>query len=170
MQRYTSVTIDPHPLVPAALLLQELRGWLPQSVGTDDGLTRPAVVVGVVGVVAMVWALALVVAQIAPGLGDAIMAAILSISFLLAVVCADRSRTGLGAYQIARDVLAPIQRAALVRPLASRLTDVLGLPAIAALSLVAAFWQPSPPSLDLPACGIALTPRLAPIPVRLPSA
>jgi len=97
MQRYTSVTIDPHPLAPAALLLQELRGWLPQSVGTDDGLTRPAVIVGVVGVVVMAWALALVVAQIAPGLGDAIMAAIMSISFLLAAVCADRSRTGLGA-------------------------------------------------------------------------
>ena len=170
MQRYALVIIDPHPLAPAALLLQELRGWLPQSVGTDDGLTRPAVVVGVVGVVAMAWALALVVAQIAPGLGDAIMAAIMTISILLAAVCADRSRTGLGAYQIARDVLAPIQRAALARPLASRLTDVLGLPAIAVLSLVAAFWQPSPPPPDLPACGIALTPRLAPIPVRFPSA
>jgi hypothetical protein len=170
MQWYVSVTIDPHPLAPAALLLQELRGWLPQSVGTDDGLTRPAVVVGVVGVVAMSWALALVARQIAPGLGDAIMAAIMVISFLLAVVCADRSRTGLGAYQIARDVLAPIQRAALARPLGSRLTDVLGLPAIAVLSLVAARWEPSPPPPDLPACGIALTPRLAPIPVRFPSA
>jgi len=170
MHRYISSTIDPHPLAPAALLLQELRGWLPQSVGTDDGLTRLAVVVGVVGVVAMAWALALVVAQIAPGLGDAIMAAIMAISFLLAVVCADRSRTGLGAYQIARDVLAPIQRAAMARPLASRVSDVLGLPAIAFLSLVAAFWQPSPPPPDLPACGITLTPRLAPTPVPAPPA
>jgi hypothetical protein len=152
------------------MLAAKVRGWLPLSIYGDDGLTRDGVIVTIVSVAGMAWALALLIIQIAPCLGTTMMATIMAISVTIGVIVADHTRTGLSAYQLARDTLGPIQRAALARPLASRLIDLLGLPALLDLSLVAARRRPAPPRPALPACGIALTPRLSPIPVRSPAA
>jgi len=172
MHRYPFVshTINPHPLGPAAMLAARVRGWLPLSIHGDDSLTRDGVVVTIVSVAGMAWALALMIIQIAPCLDTVMMATIMAISVTIGVVVADHTRTGLSAYQLAHDTLGPIQRAALALPMASRLSDVLGLPALADLSIVAAGRRPAPPPPALPACGIALTPRLSPIPVPAPAA
>ena len=172
MHRYPFVshTINPHPLGPAAMLAARVRGWLPLSIHGDDSLTRSGVAVTIVSVAGMAWALALPIDQIAPCLGTAMMATIMAISVTIGVIVADHTRTGLSAYQLAHETLGPIQRAALARPLASRLSDMLGLPVLLVLSLLAACRRPALPRPALPACGIALTPRLSPIPVPAPAA
>ncbi len=172
MHRYPFVshTINPHPLGPAAMLAARVRGWLPLSIHGDDGLTRDGVVVTIVSVAGMAWALALLILQIAPCLGTAMMATIMAISVTFGFVVADHTRTGLSAYQLAHDTLGPIQRTALARPLASRLSDMLGLPALLDLSLLAACRMPALPPPALPACGVTLTPRLSPTPVPAPAA
>jgi hypothetical protein len=147
------------------MLAAKVRGWLPLSIYGDDGLTRDGVIVTIVSVAGMAWALALLISQIAPCLGTAMMATIMAISVTIGFVVADHTRTGLSAYQIAHDTLGPIQRAALALPMAFRLSDLLGLPALLDRSLAAARRRTVPPRPALPACGIALTPRLSPIPV-----
>ena len=79
-------------------------------------------------------------------------------------------RLPLISYELARDSLGRIQRTALAEPLVYRLSDVLGLPTLADLSIVAACQRPAPPPPALPACGIALTPRVSPTPVPAPAA
>ena len=167
---YVSPMINPHPLGPAAMLAARVRSWLPLSTGGGDDLLRYGFALAIVGMAGMAWAVVLLITQVAPSLGADMMVGILTISITFGFVVADYASSGLSAYQLARDTLGPMQRAALARPLVSRLADVLGLPALRDLSNDAACRRPAPPPHSLPACGIALTPRLAPIPVPAPAA
>jgi hypothetical protein len=170
MHRYTSVsqTINPDPLAPAARLavvvLARVRPSLTSSLTAAEAQAGGLLIsVGVVIMLCTLLALvdpshALWLGCLATMVGGAI------------TVDVDRAGSGMTIYELARDSLGRIQRAALAEPLVYRLSDVLGLPTLADLSIVAAGRQPAPPPPALPACGIALTPRLSPIPVPAPAA
>lgn len=169
MQRYRKLsysTINPDSLVPAAMLAQAVlsrtRRSFTSSLSAGEAWWGTALIG--VGVICMMWALV--------SLADPALALWLDGLAALAsgVITVDRARSGMTAQELARDVLGRIQRAALAVPLIYRLEDMLGLPALADLSLIAASRQPFPPPPDLPAGGITLTPRLAPTPIPTPAA